>query len=648
MSKSKKKGAPPTRPARQKATARPTHYYWLGAILAAALLAYLPILKGQFINYDDDLYIVDNPLIQQLSFESARELFTAFYGNQYAPVAMILMGLQAKLFGGSTALFKLVSLLIHLANTALVFLLIGRLFKERAYAIVVAALFALNPIQVESVAWMSASMKVGTSTLFFLVSLLYYIRFSRSREAGAIALSLAFFLLACLCKEQAITLAATLPLIDYLQGRKWLSSSALVEKLPYLAIALAFGFVTLSASKGIEQNLNVFQFGFTERLLFASYAIVAYWAKAIVPAELSFFYFYPQQGQVPATYYLSLLALAGLAAALVVAARRGNKTIVFGLSFFLINTGLILLSQLMAVRDVLMADRYIYLSGTGIFFVLAEGYVWLSKRRPALRQGLAFGLGAYALLLAALSMQRVQVFTDSISLFTDVIDKATPKEGKTSPFLALPYTNRGQARKENNDLEGAMADYNKAITVNPGHSLAFSNRGNLYFNQGDYNQAIEDYNKALELKPGAPKALSNRGGAYAALGNYEAALADLDKAIEADPGFYDALNNRMLTHYYMQNMEAALADCGRLIELNPVEASVVNFHATLLQKLGRMPEAEAEFNRSIRLDPSVGDYYLNRSVFYSQTGSREKALQDAEKARTMGSNVPQEYLNSLQ
>lgn len=646
MSKGKKRAKQSPLPPKSPA-ARPGGHYWLFAILAAAFLAYLPLLRGQFINYDDDVYILDNPLVQQLSAGNIRQLFTGFFGNQYAPLAMLLMGLEFKIFAGNTMLLKLASLLLHLANTLLVFRLVGSLFKGRAYAILAAALFALNPMQVESVAWMSASMKVGVSTLFFLASLIVYLRFINSRAAVDYTLSLGLFLLACLCKEQAITLAATLPLIDYLKGRQWLSRKVLLEKAPYLALALVFGFVTLSASKGIELNLNVFRFGFGERLLFASYAIVSYWVTALIPARLSFFYFYPQPGQIPVTYYLSIALLLAMAAAFYLAARRGNKTIVFGMAFFLINTGLILVSQLMAVRDVLMADRYIYLSSVGIFLVLAEGYTWLARRRPALQKGLAIGLALYAILLGVLSFQRVQVFKDSISLFTDVTDKALSGGGEPSPYLALPYTNRGQARNAGNDPEGAMADYSQAIAVNPGYSLAFSNRGNLYFNRGEFARAIEDYNRALELKPGASKPLSNRGAAHAGLGNYAQALEDLNKALEIEPTYQDALNNRMLVHYYLRNLEPALADCNRLLELKPGEASAINFRGTLYQNLGRMAEAEADFNQSIQLNPSEGVFYLNRSAFYSQAGNRQQALQDALRARALGASVPDDYLNSL-
>lgn len=647
MSKRSKKDAKRKQVVKVKQQGPAKGYYWLAAILAAAFLAYIPLLKGQFINYDDDIYILENPLIQQLSFDNIKALFSEFFGNQYAPMAMLIMGLEFKAFGGSTVLLKLASILLHLFNTVLVFQLVTSLFKKKEYAIITAALFALNPIQVESVGWMSASMKVGTSTLFFLAALLFYIKYTKENGGRHYALSLGFFLLSCLCKEQAITLAVTLPAVDYLLGRNWLNKRAVLEKLPFLSIAIVFGLATIMASRGIEQNLGVFQFGFFERFLFASYAIVAYWVNALAPVNLTFFNFYPQPGHIPATFYLSIILVLAMAAGFYWAARKGNKVIVFGMAFFFINSGLILASQLMAVRDVMMADRYIYLSSLGIFLAVAEGYRWLSGQRPGWQQGIVAGLGIYVLVLAGLSFQRTQVFTDSISLLSDVIEKAQPAGGQLTPALALPYTNRGQARKANNDLQGAMADYSQAIAVNPGYDMAYSNRGNLYFNQGDYAKAIEDYNRAIGLNPKASKALSSRGAAYAAQGNYPQALADLNRALELEPGLYDALSNRMLVHYYLQDFPASLADCNRLLEMDPQVANIINFRGTLYQKLGRMQEAETDFNQSIQLEPNDGSFYLNRSAFYQQNGNNTKALQDALKARSLGANVDDNYINSL-
>ncbi|MBK7409795.1 MAG: tetratricopeptide repeat protein [Saprospirales bacterium] len=403
---------------------------------------------------------------------------------------------------------------------------------------ITAGLFAIHTLQVESVAWMAGSMKVGSYALFSLASMLVYLHYLDKRKWSQLALSLGLFSLACMCKEQAVVLPVLLLGIDYVKRRNLLSKEVILEKVPFFIVALIFGLVTMNVADEMRGTDQALPYTILERTLFASYALTAYTLKHILPVDLSTYYIYPPLGNTPAFYYLTPFLFLAMLVGFFYAWKKDQRLIVFGLAFFLVNVVLTILSQIFSVRDVMMADRYIYLSTIGFFLILAWWATQLVDKKPANRTLVYGGLLVYGLVLTAMTYQRCGVWKNSITVFTDAIEKGKPKEGgKYSPALALPFTNRGLAKKIQGDTEGAMADYNQAIIANPGHAKAYLNRGNIYFNAGQHDLAIENHNKTIELDPGNQKAYSSRGAAFASIGQYDLALADFDKAIEMDPNF---------------------------------------------------------------------------------------------------------------
>lgn len=617
----------------------------LGIVFLISILALSPVLNTAFLNYDDDIYITKNPYIVNLNFNSIKALFSDYFANQYSPVAMLIMGIEAKIMGLDNPFYlKAFSLFFHFLNTYMVFRLIKLLFKKNGMALIVAALFCFHPMQLESIAWLAASMKIETFTFFFLASLVFYVQYLNKKNRSFYWISFGLFILSCFSKEQAVSLAVTLFAIDYFKERKLLSQSVLLEKVPFLAIALIFGFITIFASEGIEQNANVLSFGIVDRLLFVSYSFVAYIAKIAFPVNLSFLYFFPMKGQIPTTYYLSIIALIPLLFALYYSLKKGHKILAFGMLFFAINIGLAVVSQAFAVRDVIMADRYVYLPIIGLFILLAYGVTSMIEKKPKLKPMLLGGLALYTVFLLFLTRQRTAIWQDSITVFTDAIEKSSSKE---TPFLSLAYLNRGLEKKVRGNIPAAMEDYNRAIAINAADHKALLNRGNIYFNQKNYDLAIADYNKAEAINKTNAKIYSSRGAAYAGKQNYNQAILDLSKALELDPQFKDALSNRMLVYYFNQNYQAALQDCNAYLSSYPNDHAIVNQRGLIHQNLGRNPEAEADFSRSIQLNPNAGAYYLNRSYYYNRMGNRAAALQDAQSAQRLGQQVDANYLNGL-
>jgi len=640
MSQSKKK--------KEKQKPAPNQWIWIAALLVVGFLAFSPVIQAEFINYDDELYITGNPLITQPNGENLKTLYTSFYGNQYSPVAMTIMALEWKVFGGEPGALKFISILLHLANALLVFFFVRKLLKRPDIAIIVSGLFALHTLQVESVAWMAASMKIGTYSLFTLASLLAYLSYLEKKQWSRLVLSLVFFVLSCMCKEQAVVLPILLLAVDYLQKRNLLSGRVWLEKLPFIAVSLAFGLATMTVADEMRGSGEALSYPLADRIVFATYALSSYVLKHVLPVGLSTYYTYPVPGAIPWYYYASPLLCLAILGGFIYAWKKDQRLVVFGLLFFLANIILTLLSQVFSVREVLMADRYVYLSAIGFFLIPAYWLTGIAKRTTTGRILVFGGFAVYVLVLAGLTFQRSGVWKNTVTVFTDAIEKGKPEEGKPwSPSLALPFSNRGMAKKAQGDIEGALADYEKAIACNPGYAKAYLNRGNIFLNT-DMDRAIENYNKSLELDPNNEKTYSSRGAAYARKGIHDKAMVDFNKAIEMDPNYRDALNNRALLHFYQRNYEKALADLDQALKTHPGEADLINFKGQALQKLRRYPEAEAAMNEAIRLAPTKGAYYYTRSLLYWEMADKTRANQDAVQARSLGYDVPPEYLNQLQ
>ncbi len=622
-------------------------WLWLGFVLVATFAAYLPVLRGNFTNYDDGLYILANPMIRNLDWGHFKDLFSTIYQNQYDPIAILIMAMEFKAFGASPAALKAVSIVLHLANTVLVFQLIRELFKRFDYAIITAALFALNTQQVESVAWLAASMKIGSYSLFFLSSLLAYIRYLKDKSRGWFGVSLLLFLLSCLCKEQAIALPATLLAIDYLYGRRLRDRVVILEKTPFFIVSMIFAAVTLSLSGKMQKAEMMNYYSAAERFLFACFSVVSYVLKFVVPVNLSAFYTYPLKTAIPAYYYPTPIFTGLVLGALWFFWKQKQRVVVFGIVFFTANLFLPLMSQVLSVRDVMMADRYVYLPAVGFFLIGAYAAGELLRKKQRLRTAIWAILLAYCGLLAVLTWERTQVWENSVTLFSDVIKKEEVASGEKTSFLGRAYNNRGVARKQAGDKQGALEDFMESIDHNPRDTRPWVNRGNLYFAAGEFDAALKDYNKSLELDSKNVEAYVSRGAAYGAQNRFDLAERDLDRAIELDPNSADAFGNRALLYASTKRYVEELADIDRYLRLKPDDADMINMRALALIELNRLPEAESEFDRAIQISPRTGGLYLNRSHLYQRTGRKTQALDDAQRAQSLGVKVDPQYLDSL-
>lgn len=536
----------------------------LAAVLAGVFVSFLPALQAGFV-WDDADYVRTNETIRSLDADRILSFFAAPQQGNYHPLTILSLAIDYALGGLDPFGYHLVNVLLHVANTLLVHRLVSSLSRREDVALTAAAFWGIHPLRVESVAWVSGR-KDLLYTAFFVISLLLYRRYSgRASSPSAYFASLGAYVLSLLSKGMAVSLALVLPLSDFLDRRR-LAARSVLDKLPFLALALAFGWIALVAQQGaggLKEPRPL-----ADRLAVAAYGSVAYLGKTALPVELSAFYPYPGPpgDPLPLSYRLAPVAVLALAAAVALSLRRTRK-IAFGLGFYLANVAFVL--QVVPVGAAVMADRYTYLSSVGLAFLAGEG---LARARDALAAaGRVRRLGAVALLLAGLAVlgtltwQRCGVWRDNLSLWNDVLSK--------HPDSAIAYNNRGNARADLGDRLGAARDYEQAIRLQPDFVLALYNQAYLAGEEGDFARAAEGFSRVLELAPEMLPARVNRADAYVRLGRPEDAIRDYDRVLAVEPGWAPAYAGRARAWADLGEQARAVEDARRAralgFELDP-------------------------------------------------------------------------------
>jgi len=597
---------------------------WLIPILLITFLAYLPALDGEFTNWDDNDYITDNLKIRHLDVETVKDIFSSYLMGNYHPITVLSFTIDYHFVKYEPFWYHLHNVLLHLMTTALVFFFIFKLvnFNSRApnywIPLITALLFGVNAMHVESVAW-TVERKDLLYTLFFLLSLISYLNFLRKRSALYFVLALVLFVLSLTSKAQAVTLAVVLVAIDFLLNRKLLSKQVILEKIPFFVLSFIFGIIAIKAQQASEAISDITQYPFHERIVFAAYGFTQYLLKLTVPVQLSAFYPYlmgPNQ-QLPAVYWLYLLPALGVAYLAFTSVKK-NKRLAFGIWFFIVNVFLVL--QLLPVGNAIMADRYSYVPSIGFFFLIALGVNHLIIKKKQQQNLLLAGVGVYALLLSVLTYNRCGDWHDSMTLWNDVIEK--------HDNIPVAWNNRGILKKNSNDLEGAIEDYNRALKIDPNYSLAYVNRGNANRRLGKYKESIADFDKAIQLKPENSMAYSNRGIAKANIGKSEEAKKDFDKAIELKPDYGDAYSNRGGILISMKRYEDAIKDLNKSLNINPLAPDPYTNRGIAKSQLKDYEGAIKDFNTVIGMQPQNTDAFLNRAFTYANKGDYQLAISD--------------------
>lgn len=570
---------------------RLTRFIPLAIVPVLTLVVHAAALRNDFVAWDDDLYIVDNPAIRSLDLSFVQWAFTTIYTGYWHPLTWLSHALDYAVWGMDPRGHHLTSILLHavnafLAAVAAMMLLEAR--RDRAVrtgtatsltdarialaGAVTGLLFGLHPLHVESAAWV-AERKDLLCGLFFLLSLMAYTRHVRNaadRPEGRgsapgpvterwYVLSLAMFLLALLSKPMAVTLPVVLLILDWHPfgrleaGRKLMP--LLREKLPFIALSIIASVVTLLAQRAEGAMAPLSAVPLTTRLVVAAHSLVAYLGKMLVPAGLIPLYPYPRDASLLSPEYGgSVLVVAGMtAAAVLLAKRRPLWPALWG--YYVIT--LLPVLGLVQVGLQPMADRYTYLPSLGPFLLAGLALSQVAVRSaPAADKGRAgrfvviAAAIAVAALLALLTVRQIGIWKSTVDLWTAVIVREPVR-------VPEAYFKRGNAFRLEGQDGRALADYDRAAALDPSFPQVYINRGALRGGLGRIDLALQDFNAAIALDPALAAAYGNRALAYLALGRPSEALQDLDREIALDPSAARAYLHRGRIH--LQNGSRALA-----------------------------------------------------------------------------------------
>jgi len=503
-------------------------------------------------------------------------------------------------------------------------------------------LFAVHPMRVESVAWISERKDV-LCAFFMLLTLAAYVRYVRARTRRRMRYLevVGLGVLALLSKPAAIATPLLLLAVDYLEGRSLRSRSVLVEKLPFVALSIAFGILTLRIQTDFVAVRPLHALSVSGKLLVASYGFMMYLVKFVVPWKLSAFYPYPDPTQ---PWPLAFLAAPGVLAMVVAAtlwSLRRTRVVFGGMLFF--GAALAPVPQVASVGLAVMADRYTYLAQIGLALIVSKGYAALLHRwndRPRRITAVRAILVSGVIAMGALTWQRVGVWRTSETLWSDVIAKY--------PSLGSAYISRGTARLQRGDLVGARRDLDRAVVLAPDDYMGFFNRGLLEQRRNDPAGALADYARAIAANPARPEPYQNRAGILVDQAKYDLAIEDYSRVIALQPKDSHAYFNRAATHFRAKHYRPALDDYDRGLKLDPSRPEERFFQGLCEYRLGAYEAAVQSYSRAILDSPAQGKYYLYRALSLAALSRRAEAEIDAQKARVLGESVDDSFLRSLQ
>lgn len=611
--------------------------------LLATIIVFIPSLMNDFVTWDDDVNILKNPNLQVFDWHSIKGIFTETVIGNYNPLSILSLAIEKAIFGLNATVIHVNNLLLHLVCVFFVYKIGIQLKLSPIAAGVVAILFGIHPMRVESVAWVTERKDVLFGAFYF-GAIFTYIKYilSNKQHKRFLWWTVGLFMLSLLSKIQAVALPLSFLAIDYYLKRA-LNFKLILEKAGYFLLSLATGLLgifMLSKEGSLEQATD---YTFFERILVGGYSYLIYTVKFIFPYEMSPLYPYPSV--VNSSFYIGAALLIPIFVGLFYAFKKEKYAIVFGFVFFTFNVMFML--QVVGAGQGFLADRFTYVPYFGLFFLVGYYLQQIQLQKATLYKGISFGLGAYLLILGGLTWQQNKIWKNGETLWTHVL--------KYYQNIDTPYSNRAQFYRDSGQINKALADYTEAIAVKPNKGSTYNSRGKTYFDLGGpkndqalIQKAIADYTKGIELSPELGELYSNRGAALGYLGKTQQALADLNKAVELDPDKQGGYSNRSLLFMQSGNYELAIKDHTAYLSINPYDAEVWYERGLAKGRLGQHQAAITDYNRALSLDRQRGIFLMQRALSYKNIGNKPQAVADLRLAQEFGANVPASYWSGLQ
>ena len=577
-------------------------------LLAVVTLAlYNPVNRHPFVNYDDDRYVINNPHVRQgLTADTIAWSLTATEQANWHPLTWMSHALDCSLFRLNPAGHHFTSILLHTANVILLFLLLMWATGRLGPSLFVAVLFALHPINVESVAWV-AERKNVLCTMFFFLTLWAYGWYARKPHWARYLAVVWLFAAGLASKPMVITLPFVLLLLDdwplarvragYEQGGKastlpW--SRLVLEKVPLLALSAVSAVITMQAQRSGGAIRTTTEVSFGARIATAIWAYSMYLWKMIWPARLA--PLYPHPGDSLALRQVLVAASVLIAISAMVWRRRAHRYLVVGWLWFL--GTLVPVIGIVQVGEAAMADRYAYIPLIGIFVMIAFGVTdWAESKRLGFWP--AIPAAAIVLALAITTHHQIGYWQSNYDLWSHTLAVTQ------NNFVA--ENNLGGALILQDREEEAHAHFEAAARINPRDPMSHTNLGIYFQKHGEMREAILEYETAASLTsdPGLlAQTYANLGAAHHALGDDEQSHKDFDQSLRLNPNQYNAWFGLGLLAQKHGKLDEAISDISRSLEHQPTAQGYFELGRALAQA-GHVPEALDAYQQALKISPDL-------------------------------------------
>lgn len=557
------------------------HLYWI----IAGVCIYSTSIFHPFTHLDDYEQIVNNTIVNSGNWSGFVDIFSSSVVGMYQPLTTTFFKLIYNLGDGSPVIFHIFSLLLHLINASLIYRLLRQFKNSKTISLLLTGLFVTHIVNVESVAWISASSNLLFTT-FYLSGLLSYISVKSKKTKWF--LTYLFFLLSCFSKSAAITFPFVIIAYDlFMVGKR-----EILNKVPLVIMSIIFAYITYLSreSAGHLSELSI-QFSTFEHVLIVCKNLIFYPITFIIPFKLSAFYPFPDS--LNWQHYLAPILI--LAIVVYGYLKPFSKLIWFAIIYYLMNIALV--SQIIPFGQQITADRYHY--PVFLAFLLMLSYP-LNKIR---NKSSSFILAICITLLTIGSFNRSKIWQSDINIWENVIENY--------PQVAQAYNNLGSYYLENKQSKKALENYNKAIALRADYSDAYSNRGALYGNLNQSQKAIKDLNKAIELKPHA-----------------------------------DAYFNRANEWMKLKQTSRAISDYQNSIRLKQNPDTYTNLAFAYLQS-GELSQGIENLEKAIRLDRNFDRAYYLLGMVYWRSKEQQKACNAMTKASQLGNKQAKQLLQEI-
>lgn len=597
-------------------------------LAVAVLLVYARVLSHDFISSDDPIYVAKNPrVLSGLSLENIRWAFTEYHAGLYLPLTWISFMLDVELFGAVAGRMAMVNAGIHALNAILILLLLRRMTGSFWRSALVAGLFALHPLRVESVAWVTERKDV-LSTMFFLLTLHAWLAFLDGRKASKYLLSILLFVCALLAKPMVVTLPFVLLLLDYWPLQRLTPRDLsplrrlLIEKLPFFLLIAPAAFVTIQAQERALASLERLTLAHRIGNAFVSYAF--YLGKTFLPSGLSAFYQHADHSAVAVS--LAAFLFAAITAAAIWKLRQ-LPFLAVGWAWFA--GTLVPVIGLVQVGSQARADRFTYIPAIGLSIAivwLLGGILSTGKLR---RAGVYTGI-AGCVVLSVLAWRQAGHWKSSLTLYQHAVAVTQNNAGAHAGLAG--------ALMGENDREGARREYETALRLNPGLGIAHYGIGLLERGDGDLPAAERSLRAALAANPHIHAARVELGHVELAQGKVDAARKTFQDVVARDPSNAEA---RASLLFLDDDVTSAIPAYEEALRFQPADASLRNNLAAALAKAGRDREALEQYRAALEIDPSLYDAHMNVGALLSRMENAAESRRHFEQASKLRPSSPE-------